>query len=315
MDETGDTARLARSFLPGTAVLELTFRCNHACLFCSCPWFAPDGRFPRQPEMGVTDWRRSIARLCEMGVNNLAFTGGEPLLKEGLEELLEFAATCAVEHVRSRDGQLVFHQAPPKLYLLSNGQALTRPLLELCRRLDVALSLSLPGLATFAEHTGGGDPDPVLGWFQEARALGIRTTVGITVTRLNIDELYETIAAALLAGADRLLLNRFLPGGRGLANLDRLSLDLDQIQRMLLVAEEVLRSADRYGSVGTELPRCLLPSAPFERLHVGTTCSAAAGFFTVGRGRTRPDLRRARPRSSPVLRTVCVRGRGPLDWS
>ena len=40
MDST--TRRLAPSFLPATAVLEMTYRCSHACLFCSCPWFADD---------------------------------------------------------------------------------------------------------------------------------------------------------------------------------------------------------------------------------------------------------------------------------
>ena len=28
------------TILPSVAVLEMTYRCNHACRFCSCPWFA-----------------------------------------------------------------------------------------------------------------------------------------------------------------------------------------------------------------------------------------------------------------------------------
>ncbi len=28
------------TILPTVAVLEMTYRCNHACRFCSCPWFA-----------------------------------------------------------------------------------------------------------------------------------------------------------------------------------------------------------------------------------------------------------------------------------
>ena len=48
-----NTARLAPSFLPATAVLEMTYRCNHACLFCSCPWYA--GAIPEDPEMPVAE--------------------------------------------------------------------------------------------------------------------------------------------------------------------------------------------------------------------------------------------------------------------
>lgn len=28
--------------LPPVAALELTYRCNHQCLFCSCPWEAEE---------------------------------------------------------------------------------------------------------------------------------------------------------------------------------------------------------------------------------------------------------------------------------
>ena len=32
--------RVGTGLLPSTAVLELTYRCNHECIFCSCPWYA-----------------------------------------------------------------------------------------------------------------------------------------------------------------------------------------------------------------------------------------------------------------------------------
>ncbi len=279
-------SRLARSFLPATAVLEVTYACNHACLFCSCPWFAPanaraENRMPIEPELSIADWKSLVAKLCDMGVTNLAFTGGEPLLKPGLPELIEFAATCEAEHVETEAGRLVARIASPRLYLLSNGKAMSAEILALCRKYAVHLSLSLPGLATFAEHTAGGDARNVLAWFKRAKDAGVGTTVGVTVTRKNLFELYETIAEALLAGADSLLMNRFLPGGRGLAHAQELSLAREDIPRMLDEAEAVLRAANRRGSVGTELPKCLVDGTRYERLKVGTRCSAALDFFVV----------------------------------
>ncbi|MFA5139105.1 MAG: radical SAM protein [Elusimicrobiota bacterium] len=272
-------SRLAPSFLPATVALELTYRCNHACLFCSCPWYS-DGYEPLE-ELDLSAWKRLVSKLCGMGVMSIAFTGGEPLLKEGLAELVESAAGCEAEHVETRDGRLVSWKAPPKLYLLSNGKAMSRDVLELCRRLDVNLSLSLPGLETYAEHTcAGTTAEHVLSWFREARGLGVSTTAGITVTSRNIHELYETVSAALLAGADTVLLNRFMPGGRGLRNRG-LELSADQIPVMLDTAEEVLRAAGRYGNVGTELPKCLFDASKYVNLKVGTRCSAAKGFFCV----------------------------------
>jgi radical SAM protein with 4Fe4S-binding SPASM domain len=279
---TGPVSRLAPSFLPATAVLEMTYLCNHKCVFCSCPWERADGDFDRREELSVDEWKETIRRLTGMGVCHLAFTGGEPLLKKGLFEIIEFAASCLAEHVETVDGRLQSRHAPPKLYLLSNGSAVDRRVLEFCKRLDVQLSMSLPGLSTFREHTQYGDPDVILDRFREARAMGLSTVVNVTVTRKNLDELYKTLSAAFLAGAGQLLMNRFLPGGRGLRYAGELSLDKDQVRQMLDTAEEVLQEANRSGSVGTELPKCIVDSTRYQRLEIGTRCSATIGFFVIG---------------------------------
>lgn len=279
---------LAPSFLPPVAVLEMTFRCNHRCLFCSCPWYdtrPTDSpglpvRYTTAPELSPARWREVVADLCARGVTTLAFTGGEPLLKEGFLEILEFAAGCSVEHVEAERDGLRVRRGPPRLHLLSNGTAMSEAVLDRCAALGVQLSMSLPGLRTFAWHTGG-DPARILGWFEAAKRRGIVCTVAVTVTRRNLPELYETLAAGLLAGADRVLLNRFLPGGRGLLHQHDLSLTPDEVLEALDVAERVLATARRRGSVGTELPRCLLEGRRFEWLEVGSRCSAATHFFVV----------------------------------
>jgi radical SAM protein with 4Fe4S-binding SPASM domain len=101
------------------------------------------------------------------------------------------------------------------------------------------------------------------------------------VTRRNLPELYQTLSAAFLAGARQLLLNRFLPGGRGLFHRELL-LDAGGVRQMLDTAEEALSDAGLFGSVGTELPRCVVDASRYKRLTVGTCCSAALGFFVIG---------------------------------
>jgi radical SAM protein with 4Fe4S-binding SPASM domain len=275
------SSRLARSFLPATAVLELSYACNQACIFCSCPWSAPAGSFEQYPLLSVDDWRGVITRLCAMGVTDICFTGGEPLLYPGLRDLIEHAAACSAEHVRSAGEQLIVDQRPPRLTLLTNGLAMSDEILVLCRRHEIHLGLSLPGLATFRQHTGAGDAESVLSWFRRARREGVRTHVGITVTRLNLHELADAMTAALHAGADEVLLNRFLPGGRGITHNDRLMLDLGQIREMLEVAERVLRRLGRRGNVGTELPRCAFDPKRYRNLTVASGCAAALDFFVV----------------------------------
>jgi radical SAM protein with 4Fe4S-binding SPASM domain len=275
------TSRLAASFLPPTAVLEMTYECNHRCLFCSCPWYASDGRFARHPEMDIGWWKAAVEKLCTMGVTQLAFTGGEPLLKTGIEELISFAAGCTAEYVKTVDGALVVEHAPPILYLLTNGKILSDKILDLCACHKVHVGMSLPGLTSFTDHTQASDSAHVLKWFKRTSELGLSTHVGITVTRKNLHELYETMGEALLAGADSVLLNRFMPGGRGLAHVKELMLDADGVREMLATAEEVLRLADRKGNVGTELPLCLVDESAHTHLTVGSRCSAATGFFAI----------------------------------
>jgi len=270
----------AASFLPDTAVLELTYGCNHRCFFCSCPWENPDGGFERRPEMDTEAWKGTIGELCRLGIDKIAFTGGEPLLRDDLREIMAHAAGCQSTHVDTVHGVLRSTQAPPKLYLLSNGRLVDRALLRSCLALNVQLSLSLPGLETYHEHTGSGGADEILAVFSLARKMGLKAVANITVTRKNIDELEATISAALLAGAEQILLNRFMPGGRGLAYAD-LSPRPEDVRRMLGFAEATLSAAQRYGSTGAEIPRCVAESGDFRQLRIGHRCSAGTGFFVI----------------------------------
>lgn len=285
---SGVSSRPAPSFLPTTAVLEVTGRCNQTCLFCSCPWYRDGGSYETGPELTTREWKATLDRLCAMGAVNLAFTGGEALLRDDLRELMEHAAGLRPEHFETRQGKLVSSFRRPRLYLLSNGLLFTREWMEWCRAWDVQPSFSLPGLASFEDLTGIDGADHVLRCFSWARELGVAAVANVTVTRINLHELDRTIAATLAAGARQVLLNRFLPGGRGLTHAARLELDADGVREMLNVAEDVLARAGAFGNVGTELPRCLLPDREFKHLEVGSRCSAAQGFFVVGpEGRVR----------------------------
>ena len=85
-----------------------------------------------------------------------------------------------------------------------------------------------------------------------------------------------------LAGASTLLINRFLPGGRGLKHRE-LDLTTEQIRAIPGIVEHALSLAGRHGSIGTEYPRCLADGAlDLEHLKVNTTCGAALSFFIVG---------------------------------
>jgi len=232
--------------------------------------------------MSTSQWKVVLDKLADRGVMNIAFTGGEALMRDDMFELLEYANNLKTEHIETVDGELQSEMKRPKLYLLSNGLNVDDSVLQRLKDLDVQLSVSLPGLTTFSRHTGIDNVDGVLDLFTRAKRLDMTVVVNITVTKWNLHELRETIGAALLAGASQILLNRFLPGGRGLSHAEDLTLSADEVCQALDIAEEVLQQADRYGSLGTEIPRCLTDPAKYERLTVSTQCAAAIGFFVIG---------------------------------
>lgn len=273
----------ALSILPETAVLEMTWQCNHQCLFCSCPWYA--GMIPQGRELDTAEWKELIAEYAANGVTTFAFTGGEALLRSDLPEILEFAAAQRVRKIEYERGTEEFQirEGKAQLVLLSNGCALHDEMLRFCRDHEIHLSLSLPGLDSFPLLTGGGTTaQHVLERLRKAAEYGLHPTAAITVTAINIHELYETIAAALTAGADSILLNRFLPGGRGLAHPE-LNLTPTQIQEMFLVADFALNDFGKDGHVGTETPRCIwIDLEGYHRLRIGSRCAAAHEFFVTG---------------------------------
>ncbi len=250
------------SVLPAVAALELTYCCNHQCIFCSCPWEADKGY--KDKELTLEEWYVVIDRLIENGVQSFTLTGGEPLTRKDTKEIIKYIAS-----------------QNSKIVMISNGRAMDDAFLDFLSTYEVTLCISVPGISTFEAHTGVDNIDHVLTLFEKAKRFGLKTTANIAVTKKNLPELYENIALPLIHGAEYVLLNRFLPGGRGLSNTEYL-LSLNELNEMLDVAETVLTKADRYGHVGTELPLCAIKDpSKYKHLQISSVCAAAKGFFVV----------------------------------
>lgn len=259
------------SILPQTVALELTYRCNHSCLFCSCPWYYKNNRYPVQNELTTQEWFRAIDILYENGIDTFSVSGGEALLKEGLLDILEYIRDKGME--RGLNNEIV---------LISNGRVMNHRFLRAFKELNVHLSMSLPGYETFQYHTGVDNADGVLFWFNEAKAMGLSTTLNVTATHKNLYELFKTIALGIINGASDILVNRFLPGGRGLEHQKEFMLSPDEVNEMLNTAEEVLQHSGKYGSVGTEIAYCAVKEPEsYKHLNIGYRCAAARGFFVI----------------------------------
>ena len=248
--------------LPRVLAVELTYRCNHKCLFCSCPW--EDQPKLKESEMSTTEWKSVFDKVKSMGVEHVTFSGGEAILRSDLLELIDYANRCGFT-----------------TGLISNGKNITEEFLSDISKYGVLLSISVPGIETFEQTTGVDNIENVLEIFDKCKSFGISTVANITVTKKNFAELYENIALPILHGATYVLLNRFLPGGRGMQNTQYL-LSFDEMNEMFDIAEEVLSRAGILGHVGTELPYCMIKTPnKYKHLQISSLCAAAKEFFVI----------------------------------
>ena len=90
--------------------VSITDRCNYKCVYCST------GEFGAQyPELGIEEYLRLIKLFVSLGIEKVRLTGGEPLLRHGLIELIEELA-----RLRTLTGE------PLDLALTTNGHLLDK---------------------------------------------------------------------------------------------------------------------------------------------------------------------------------------------
>lgn len=63
------------------------WKCNQKCLFC----YAAGQTLGKTHELSTEEWKRAIDKLRLAGVPMLTFTGGEPTLREDIDELIAYA--------------------------------------------------------------------------------------------------------------------------------------------------------------------------------------------------------------------------------
>jgi cyclic pyranopterin phosphate synthase len=90
--------------------VSITDRCNYKCVYCRT------GEFGAQyPELGIEEYLRLIKLFVGLGIEKVRLTGGEPLLRTGLVELIQELA-----RLRTHSGE------PLDLAMTTNGHLLEK---------------------------------------------------------------------------------------------------------------------------------------------------------------------------------------------
>jgi radical SAM protein with 4Fe4S-binding SPASM domain len=243
-----------------TLIFEVTQRCNHACLHCYNVWRADGQGHPSDYPPGELDTAGTLAllnkALVETRCDHVTLTGGEPLLREDLPQILDLLRERDVRTTIISNGRLLTDSAV--VDLLDRGVGLFElPLLSHHREIHDRLSgctgafdAALAAMAHIRTHWG--------------QFVGV-----FVVTRLNVADLYETIKLAFAFGSRGMMLNRFNPGGRGRAHLAELLPSAKEMRQALAVANTAAAELDFPISCSIPLQPCLIDSDVYPNLHFG----------------------------------------------
>jgi pyrroloquinoline quinone biosynthesis protein E len=209
---------------PYTLVAELTYRCPLQCVYCSNPVELAR----HKSEIDAATWTRVLAEAEELGVVQVNLTGGEPLLRNDLEEIARAA----------RHHQLYTN-------LITSGVPLSRERLAALQEAGIdAVQLSLQDTTPeLSERIAG--VDRLAEKLETARfitELALPLTLNVVLHRENLDRVGEFIDMAERMGAHRVELANTQYMGWALANRARLLPTKEQLDRARAVA---LRARDR----------------------------------------------------------------------
>jgi len=253
-----------------TLILEVTQACDHACLHCYNYWNRPGSGGPRGLGGLGTDVRPLLACvLDQVDCSHVTLTGGEPLLRRDLPEIVSFLARRDV-HVN----------------LISNGHRLTEEVvIDLIRR-GVTL-FELP-LLSYRREThdmlsgSRGAFDAALAALAHIRYHRGQAVAVFVATRHNVADLHDTLKLAVAFGVQGVMLNRFNPGGRGAGSIQKLLPTVAELRGALEVAEAATQAFHLPISCSIPIQPCLIDTSGYSHLGFGF-CGAGSSraYYTL----------------------------------
>jgi radical SAM protein with 4Fe4S-binding SPASM domain len=257
---------------PAHPVWEMTTACNLRCIHCHA-----SGGKPAADELTTEEAKRLLDQLAEVPeFRMMAFTGGEPLVRQDLFELLAYSQALGFTNTLATNATLI-------------DDAVARRL----RRFGVVIAaVSLDGF-TAEQHDMvrgiAGSFEAALEGMRALRRAGIVLHVNITAMEYNVEQLVDLMRLVDELGAGILLMYQLVPVGRG-CDIHQAALDEGANERLIRFMAEAQRTtrAIMEPVAGPQywpflLQRAGISSGPLLRLAetVFHGCSAGRGFVYI----------------------------------
>ncbi|MFM2053079.1 MAG: pyrroloquinoline quinone biosynthesis protein PqqE [Pseudomonadota bacterium] len=209
---------------------EVTYRCPLHCVFCYNP--VDFAKTERADELSTLEWLRVLREARQLGAVQCGFSGGEPLMRDDLEELIAEA-----------------HRLGYYTNLLTSGVGLTKERATALKaagldHVQLSFQDSTRELNDFLSHTKTFQLKQEVG--ETIRLLGWPMVMNVVIHRLNIDHIDRIIAMADALGAEYLELANSQYYSWAHLNRDHLLPTSEQIRRAEAVTDQWrVKVADR----------------------------------------------------------------------
>ena len=217
-------------------VWNTTNRCNLECVHC----YAGAESEPKASELTTAEGKRLLDDLADHGAPVVLFSGGEPMVREDLAELVAYAADAGIRPVLSTNGTLLTADRARELKQAGLAYA----------------GVSVDGLAERNDEFRGVDGAfrAAVEGIETCLDVGLKTGLRYTVTRQNVDDLDGVVDLLSDVGLDRFCFYHLSYSGRG-ETLD--SVDLDTAERREVVTRICDRTLEAHRS-GDEIETLLV---------------------------------------------------------
>ena len=254
------------SRLPILGEIAVTYRCNNSCLFCyaGCGSGIPGGE-----ELGTDEWKKIIRIFRdEARIPFFSFSGGEPLLRDDLEELISHAEGMGLETNLVSNGTLAGEDRAISLY--SAG----------LRTAQISVEAPEAGLHDYLAGRAGAFDETIRGIKAMIKA-GISVQTNTTITQCSREAAAAMPEFLASLGINRFAMNMYIPAGLpsgAQAGVD-LSISYDEIGA---VVDSVRKAAFAAGLTFywySPTPFCYYN--PIARGMGNKSCAAADGLISV----------------------------------
>lgn len=204
---------------PLFVIWEVTGACNLRCKHC-----LSDSGKPIPNELNTHEAKKLINALEMMKVFNINFSGGEPLMRPDIFELLEYAS-----------------QKKIGIVLLTNGSLITKETIDRLENTNIFnLQVSIDGIGQTHDDFRGikGSYKRAVNAIKLLRDADYGVAISSVVTKQNIEEIPKIIDMAVDLGASSYKTTLFMPTGRGKGNVGDLILTPQDVKNFTFIMIE-----------------------------------------------------------------------------